>query len=351
MDGALELHGITVTFGGLTALSEVSPGRRARHGARRDRPQRRRQDDAVQRRLRLHRPRQRHARWRGDDARPASARTSSPASASPAPCRASGCSPADRAGERRWSGADRHARPGFLAALLGLPRPSRDERRLRERAMAMLERPRRRGVRRPLPRQPALPGAEAGRPGAGAGRRARPAAARRARQRPVQRRDGRARRAHPRAAPADGRDARRAPHGPRDEGLRPDHRARLRQGHRQRHAGRGPRRPGGPRGLPRRRRASRPTRRRPDGARGRGTSRHLRPGHGAGRRHLHRARRQDHRRARRQRRRQDDAAAHGLRPGARRRRQRPARRHGHHPDRRSRRWSRSGWRTCPRGAA
>jgi branched-chain amino acid transport system ATP-binding protein len=37
-------------------------------------------------------------------------------------------------------GADRHARAGFLASLLGLSTSSRDERALRERAMAVLER-------------------------------------------------------------------------------------------------------------------------------------------------------------------------------------------------------------------
>lgn len=37
-------------------------------------------------------------------------------------------------------GADRHARSGFLTALLGLPRAAREDRALRERAMAVLDR-------------------------------------------------------------------------------------------------------------------------------------------------------------------------------------------------------------------
>ena len=81
-------------------------------------------------------------------------------------------------------GADRHARTGFLGSLLALPRASREERELRDRARRPGHR-RRRGVRRPLPAQPPVRRPEARRAGPGAGRGAVPAAARRARQRPV----------------------------------------------------------------------------------------------------------------------------------------------------------------------
>ena len=57
----LELSGVTVTFGGLTALSDVGLTVAPAPGARRDRAQRRRQDHALQRRLRLRHARRRHA--------------------------------------------------------------------------------------------------------------------------------------------------------------------------------------------------------------------------------------------------------------------------------------------------
>ena len=51
--GRFEVDGVTVRFGGLTALDACQPARGAGRGARGHRPERRRQDDAVQRRLRL----------------------------------------------------------------------------------------------------------------------------------------------------------------------------------------------------------------------------------------------------------------------------------------------------------
>ena len=131
-------------------------------------------------------------------------------------------------------GADQHARAGFLGSLFALPRAARDDRDLRERALAVLDPPRRRRVRRPAAAEPAVPGAQARRPGPGPGRRARRAAPRRARQRPVRGRDGRARRPGPRARRRHRGAPGRAPHGPGDAGLRRHHRPRLRQGDRPR---------------------------------------------------------------------------------------------------------------------
>ena len=61
-------------------------------------------------------------------------------------------------------GADRHARSGFLSALLALPRSGTDERALRERAMAVLSELGIADARRAAPHEPALPGPQARRP-------------------------------------------------------------------------------------------------------------------------------------------------------------------------------------------
>ena len=146
------------------------------------------------------------------------------------------------------------------------------------------------------------------------------------------------------AGRADVGAPRRAPHGPRDAGLHGDHRARLRPGDRPRHARPGARGPRRARGLPRRGRAADAHRSpacAPATARSRPstTSPSPRPG-------------RDHRRPRRQRRRQDHPAAHGLRPAPRAlghastfAGDRPAT--GCRP-RRCRGWA---WPTSPRGAA
>jgi branched-chain amino acid transport system ATP-binding protein len=79
-------------------------------------------------------------------------------------------------------GAERHARAGFVSALLALPRSDRDEAALRERALALMTElgiAGRAAVRRP----------EARRPGPRARRRTGPAAAGRARRRAVRHRD------------------------------------------------------------------------------------------------------------------------------------------------------------------
>ena len=80
-------------------------------------------------------------------------------------------------------GAQRFRRTGLAGALLGLPRSDREERSLRDRALATLDRVDC-AVRRPAPGDPSLRGAEAGGARPRAGLRARVAVARRARRRP-----------------------------------------------------------------------------------------------------------------------------------------------------------------------
>ena len=139
-------------------------------------------------------------------------------------------------------------------------------------------------------------------------------------------RDGRARRAGPQPHRADVGDARRAPHGPGDEGLRRDHRPRLRPGHRpRRHRTRSATTPP----------CSRRTSARTSGVLGTVLDlRELTTSYGPVRAledvSLTAAARADHGRARRQRRRQDHPAAHRLGPAPGRPRRgrvrRPARR-------------------------
>ena len=163
---------VTVTFGGLTALSDVSPRGRRAPGPRRDRPQRRRQDHPVQRRLRLRRARHGDARRGRASRSPACGRTTWPGSGSPARCRALGLFDRITVLENVMVGADRHARAGFLGSLLA-PAPLRPRGARAARAgHGRAGRPRHRGVRRPLPAQPALPGPQAGGAGPRAGRRA-----------------------------------------------------------------------------------------------------------------------------------------------------------------------------------
>ena len=81
--------------------------------------------------------------------------------------------------------------------------------------------------------------AEAGSAGARSRLRARPPVARRAGVRAVRDRDERAQRARPRGEGTNRGPARRAPHGPGHGRVRPHHRPRLRPVHRYRHAGRG----------------------------------------------------------------------------------------------------------------
>ena len=299
-------------FGGLTALDERVARRRRRRGRRRHRPQRRRQDDALQRHLRLRAPRRGHgalarrSRWR------ACARTTSRSWGSRARCRPSACSTGSRALENVMVGAERRRRAGITTALLGLPWS--DKRRARAaRAGARRARRARRGRRR--------------RPAA-AGRC--PTASRSASRWPARwspspscccstsrpagsARDDMAELGERIRALRERmtRGAGRAPHGPRDGGLRPRRRARLRPPDRDRHAR--------PRSRPTRG-CSTPT----SGSRWRccelRTCRRLRPGAGAGRRLLRGARGEHHRRPRRQRRRQDDRCCARCRPGARRRR-------------------------------
>ena len=92
--------------------------------------------------------------WRGT-ALTACARTTSPASASPAPCRALGLFDRMTVLENVMVGADRHARSGFLAALLGLPRAARTSGPLRDARDGRPRRARHRGVADRYP--PSLP--------------------------------------------------------------------------------------------------------------------------------------------------------------------------------------------------
>ena len=86
--------------------------------------------------------------------------------------------------ENVMAGATARAKAGFVARCSACRAATRTRRGCATRAMADAGRARRRAVRRSLPGEPALPGAEARRAGAGAGRRARPAHARRAGRRP-----------------------------------------------------------------------------------------------------------------------------------------------------------------------
>ena len=161
----LEVAGLTVRFGGVTALHDVELTVDDGSGVRADRPQRRGQDDAVQ----LRQPPRGAGRGldplrRRRGAR-ASARTRSPSSASPARSSTSRSSRALTVRENVMLGAHHRHRSGFVAAALQLPLVQREE--------AAMTRRRRRGAgargphrdRRPSRRRPRLRPAQARRAG------------------------------------------------------------------------------------------------------------------------------------------------------------------------------------------
>ena len=148
-------------------------------------------------------------------------------------------------------GATCRASAGFWSALISLPRASRDERKLRELAVAALDRVGAADAAQARPgelsygmrKRVALARALVAKPG--------PDPARRARQRPGRERAGRARRPHPRPGRRGIARGGRASHGPDDVRLRLDRGPRLREGDRDGHAARGPGQSRRDRGLPR----------------------------------------------------------------------------------------------------
>ena len=149
-------------------------------------------------------------------------------------------------------GAERFRRTGLLSALLALPRSERDERGLRERALAAL---RAVGCEDVADRRPgSLPFATQKRVAFARALAAEPvaAAARRAGGWPRHRRARAARDADTQYSRGDERDPRGAPHGLRHVRLRPSRRARLRSRDLHRTAGDGALGSARARGVPRR---------------------------------------------------------------------------------------------------
>ena len=167
-----------------------------RRGRRGDRAQRRRQDHAVQRDLRVRAPESGTLRV---------ARAGAARDATRPACVAGVARTLQGVGlfgqlsvlENVMAGADRFRRSRYGGALLGLWTSDRDERRAARPAPRDAGQARLRGNRGPAARDAAVRGAEARGAGARAGLRPRAAAARRARGRPRRRRADRARRADP----------------------------------------------------------------------------------------------------------------------------------------------------------
>ena len=138
--GVLGVRDVTVRFGGLTALDDVSLTAGGPPGHRDHRPERRGQDHAAERAVRF-RP-----AGRGELSLGGTPLTGLP------PHRLASLGIARtlqgvglfrrpvRAGERDGRRATCRAQAGFWSALFGLPRSDRDERALRERSLAALDR-------------------------------------------------------------------------------------------------------------------------------------------------------------------------------------------------------------------
>ena len=137
-------------------------------------------------------------------------------------------------------GATAGARAGVWSALFGLPRSDRDERRLREQAMRALDEVGAADLADQMPDTLAYGLRKRVALARAPGRAAPDAAARRAGRRLPRERAPRAGRADQEDGRRRGRGRHRAPDGPGDVGLRHDLRAGLRQADRRRHAGSGP---------------------------------------------------------------------------------------------------------------
>ena len=134
----LELTGITVTFGGVTALADVSltvlPGQV--HGL--IGPNGAGKTTLFNVACGLVRPTAGRIVWRGDELRRLRPNKLSRLGIART-LQGVGLFPGLTVLENVMIGAHRHARAGFFSALLALPTAVRDERRLRERAMAALD--------------------------------------------------------------------------------------------------------------------------------------------------------------------------------------------------------------------
>ena len=235
----IEVRDVSVRFGGIVALDKVSFTIAERQSARPDRPERRRQDHAVQLLFAaLHARLGRH-RVRGAlDPRPPAA-PHRRASASAARSRTSRCSAPCRCSTMCASAAIRSAARDFISNALKLPWTRREEQALADIAWELIEFLDLRDVAHRRVADLPFGIAEARRACARARGAAEAAAARRAGRRPQPHRNPRARRtdpAHPRRAQHH-HPAGRASHEHGDVDLRQGGGARFRQEDRRGHAG------------------------------------------------------------------------------------------------------------------